>query len=259
MEDEQIVDDPSSTDDKPVTEEDLRDLKYPEDGVETPTGADEPTNQEEDSESTEEPEGEPADQITEEPTTFTKKFPHIQGATPEEYAKNLEAAYDNSTAEFHKLRTQEPKPEGKDEAPSSLADVYFKQKLDEEVNTAFADVQKNYPQIKDQVEYDKFIAKVNTLSKVTLESEKRLAPPSELYAAAAVLLGWHKGAEPSEDEKLGMAVKDGAATSKSTSAKAQLSKSKVTQEMISLERKLYPGITKTDAEIRKDLEEHVIN
>lgn len=258
MDGEQIVDEPSSTDDKPVTEEDLRDLKYPQDGVETPTGADEPTDGEKDSESTEETEGEQTDQISEDTATFTKKFPNIQGDTPEEYAKNLEAAYDNSTAEYHKLRSQEPaKPsEGENEAAPSLSDVYFKQKLDEEVNTAFAEVQKNYPQIKDQAEYDKFISKVNTLSKVTLESEKRLAPPSELYNAAAVLLGWHKSAEPSEGEKLGMAIKDGAATSKSTSAKTQISKSNVTQAMIDLDRKMYPG--KTDAEIRKELEEHVI-
>lgn len=249
MDDEQIVDD------KPVTEEDLRDLKYPEDGVEPPK-EDEPTDQEEDSESTEGTEGEQTDQISEDTATFTKKFPNIQGDTPEEYAKNLEAAYDNSTAEYHKLRSQEPKPDGENEATPSLSDVYFKQKLDEEVNTAFAEVQKNYPQIKDQAEYDKFISKVNTLSKVTLESEKRLAPPSELYNAAAVLLGWHKSAEPSEGEKLGMAIKDGAATSKSTSAKTQISKSNVTQAMIDLDRKMYPG--KTDAEIRKELEEHVI-
>lgn len=253
MDDEQIVDDATTTDieEAHVTEDDLRDLKYNQSDVETAEAEDESESEEQ--EEQEEVSVADSDQIA---PTFTKKFPNIQGDTPEEYSKNLEAAYENSTAEFHRLRQSKPETEEKtDESPKSLADIYFQQQLDKEIGEAFATVQKDYPQINDKAEYDKFTTKVNTLSKVILDTEGRLAPPSELYRDAAVSLGWHKESALSESEKLGLAVKSGAAVSKTTSATKAPVKSKVTEEMMILNRKMYPG--KSDAEIRKELEEYI--
>src|SRR5947199_49616 len=104
MEDEQIVD---KSQDKPVTDEDLRNSKYGKDGVEAK--ADEPSKPQEPAKPSDEAEAEEDDQITPEEvvlpeTTFTKKFPNIKGDTPEEYASNLEAAYENSSAEAIRLK-----------------------------------------------------------------------------------------------------------------------------------------------------------
>lgn len=266
----QVVD--NAADDSPVTEDDLRNLKYGEDGVETSQEADEPDEADEAEENAEDSteEGKTDDQAEETEETedntevsFVKEFPHIKGDTPEEYAKNLEIAYQNSTKEALRLKGLAETTQGKDEAEddtttdvSDVTQLYAKQKMDEEIMSAYTDFSTQYNQVNDPVEYDRFKRKVSVLSRTILEDEKRLAPPAELYRSAAVLLGWESQTAPSEEDKLKAAVKDSAATSKTTSsATKKKSVSKVTDAMVAANRKMYPN--KTDAEIREELEPYV--
>lgn len=126
--------------------------------------------------------------------------------------------------------------------------------MDEEISSAFADFSKNFPQVKDQSEYDKFTHEVSILSQTILNSQKRLASPKELYSKAAVILGWEPDVTTGKD-KLDAALKDKAAASKTTSAGKKASKSKVTDQMVSFNRMIYPN--KSDAEIREELEPYV--
>lgn len=263
-------------DDKAVTEDDLRALKYDNEEVETTPAVEDETSEPE--ETTEEPQetGDQDDQIVEEATeetedespetpAFVKEFEYIKGDTPEEYARNLEQAYKNSTAEALRLKglaeaqTSAPASETEEEAPdiSNPTALYMKQKMDEEIRTAFDSFSKDYPQVADPTDYNRFTQEVSTLSQTILNSQGRLASPGELYQKAAVILGWEKQSAVDSKDKLSMALKDNAATSKPTSAtaKAGPTKSKVTQEMIAVNRKMYPD--KTDEEIRKELESYV--
>src|ERR1035437_8920860 len=127
--------------------------------------------------------------------------------------------------------------------------------MDKDIQTAFATFSKDYPQVTDQGEYNKFTVEVATLSNTIMTSQKRLASPEELYSKAAVILGWNKGSSPDSKEKLDMALKDKGATSKTTSSTSTAPNSKVTDEMIRVNKLMYP--TKSEDEIRKELEPFV--
>jgi len=279
------TDDKSTTvadDDKPVTEADLHDLKYPKDEVETSEEADETSEGEETEEETKETEGEEDGQTDdqaekdeeseeeskettdEETSEFVKEFPNIKGDTPEEYAKNLEIAYGHSFEELKRIRGESKPPEtGKTETGTeSEIDVsdpialWAKQNLDKEINDAYTVFKKSYPQVEDETAYQRFTNEVSILSQTILSSQKRLAPPKELYEKAAVILGWQPEGKVDDKDKLNIALKDKASTSKTNSAtKPTSSKSKVTDQMIAFNRLMYPG--KTDAEIRQELEPYV--
>lgn len=262
--------DPAVDDSKPVTEDDLRALKYPDEGVETPQEEDEPTeeeeNEEEPEETSEEEEQIPAEETQEETPAFVKQFDNIKGDTPEEYAKNLEIAYQNSTSEAIRLNTElkatQPAPPTTPDAPKeeeetpvakSPTDLYVQQKLDEEIQTAFEAVRKDYPQVSEPTEYAKFTREVATFSRTILDGQGRLAPPAELYSKAAISLGWEKTGPPDDKEKLAMALKDGAASSKpaASSAKPKSAAPKISEAQMKLNRQMYPG--KTDQQIIDEL------
>lgn len=255
----------SDDDSKKVTEDDLRNLKYGQDGVEDSKETDESEEAEEteESEETSDEDGQTADEATEDETSdeFVKEFPYIKGDTPEEYARNLEKAYGNSFAELKRIReaakqnTDERVGDTKQEVDLSdpLA-LYAKQKMDEEINQEFANFSKQYPQVTDPAEYSKFTVEVATLSNTILNSQKRLASPKELYSKAAVILGWETD-QVSGKDKLNAALKDSASVSRSNSATKKPVKSKVTDQMIAVNRLMYPN--KTDAQIRQELEAYV--
>ena len=268
------AEDQVADDNKEVTEDDLRSLKYNDDGVETSQEEDEPAEDTEDGEESEDT-GEDSDVDSEEDEqsdssdkpSFVKEFQNIKGDTPEEYAKNLEEAYKNSTAEALRLKGIADAPptapeqvkqvteDDKDVLTSPL-ELYAQQQLDREIADAYTKFQINYPQVTDPVDYNKFTVEVATLSNTIYTSQKRLASPDELYEKAAIILGWEKESVPSSKDKLGIAVKTNTASPKTTSAVPKgSSKSKVTDVMIRVNRAMYPG--KSDADIRKELEPYV--
>lgn len=260
-------------DDKEVTEEDLRALKYGSEEVETSEEEDDSTDTDEstqDSDDAGEGDGQTGtdtedgeEEDTSDKPAFVKQFPNIKGDTPEEYAKNLEEAYNNSTAEFKRLRDagQVDKAEDKtDKKPevdiTNPLELYAKQQMDKEITSAYADFSKKYSQVTDPVEYNRFTQTVAVLSSTILNSEKRLASPAELYAKSAVILGWQSADTVDKNDKVAAAAKDGAGASKTSSGTKAVSKGKVTPAMIAANRKMYPG--KSDADIIKELEPYII-
>ena len=258
-------------DSKPVTEEDLRNDKLSLE-VETAQAADETIDEEttaKDTEETSEEDGQTDDQATDEADSteettpeFVKQVPSIAGDTEEEYLKNLETAYQASTTEALRLKgladaaqIEDTTWEGEEIDLSDPLRLYAKQKMDEDISRAFGEFSKEYPQIQDQGEYNKFTVEVATLSGTIMNSQKRLASPEELYSKAAVILGWTKDSATDSKDKLNIALKDKAATSKTTSATSNAPKSKVTPQMIEVNKLMYPN--KSEDQIRKELEPFV--
>lgn len=279
-----------------VTEETLRrdKEKFERDGVDTSTDEDETDEDDdlsdEDSNDTGDDDGKTDDGTQDDDSDddssddsddddsepFVKEFSNIKGDTLSEYTRNLEQAYQNSSTEATRLVNENKELKAKDTAIGDDADagdgktddknpkvpmdpnqLWLKQKMDEEIVNAYTDFAKDFNQVDDPAEYNKFTKTVAQLTKTIMDSEGRMPPFRELYSKSAVILGWKPvDTKPTGKEKAGMALKDRAATSKGQAGpKKPAPKSKVTQSMIELNRKMYPG--KTDQEIRKELEPHV--
>lgn len=252
--------------DDDTTEDNLRDLKYGDD-VETSQEEDEPeTNEGDEKAEVSEEDGQPADQTEQieqtegEEPEFVKQFPQYQGETPEEYAKNLEKALQNSTAEFQRLRGEQTSGKEPDQQEQPVVDtsdpvaLFMKQEMDDRITKAYGTFSKQYNQVNDPNEYNKFTNTVAQLSNTILQSEGRLASPEELYRKSAVILGWESQA-PSKDDKLKVALKESGSSSKTSSSTKKPNTSKVTDAMITANRKMYPN--KSDAEIREELEPYI--
>lgn len=263
-----------ANDDLDMSDETLQALKDKDAGVETEdeTLEDEPTDEaeEKEEESEDVDDEEESEDVAEDEEeaeadaapSFVKEFPQIKGDTPEEYAKNLEAAYKNSTAEALRLKglaeNKAPVIEQNEEEDVDTSDpttLYFKQKMEREIQEAFTSFQKDYPQVNDPTDYQKFVTEVDTLSRTILATQKRMADPSELYTKAAVILGWEKESTPTAKDKLDIALKDKGATTKTTSGTKSPTKSKVTDAQVKTHQLLFPD--KSDAEVRKELEAYV--
>lgn len=282
-------------DSKKVTEQDLRDLKYnpkdvdplkEEDEIEEDDADDDDLKDageddeqiDDEAQDDEEEDDADADSDDEDSDTFIKGFEKIKGDTLPEYTRNLEKAYELSSAEAKRLYDENQELKAKDTAigtddddddaskgddkktptaPTSTADLYVKQQMDKEIVDSYVEFSKDYTQVDDPVEYQKFTNTVRQLSKTILDGENRIPAPRELYSKAAVILGW-KAIEkkPTKAEKAGLALKNRAGISiKGAKGSKKSPKSKVSQAMIEVNRKMYPG--KTDAEIRDELEPHV--
>lgn len=274
----------------PVTEEDLRKDKYDRSAVDTPDkGEDESDDddksdddeadgaEDDDSSDAAGADGEDSEDDSDEDSdddedTFVKEFDNIKGDTLPEYTRNLEKAYHESGTEALRLKTENDQLKAKDTAvgdDGKVADkkspvetdptkLFMKQKMDEEIQTAYTEFSKDYTQVDDPAEYNKFVKTVKQLSTTILGSEGRMATPRELYSKAAVILDWKpEDKKPTGKEKVGIALKAraGQSTKGGSGNPPKKSKSKVTQSMVELNRKMYPG--KTDAEIRTELEPYV--
>ena len=259
-------------DDPKVTDEAIEDLKKAKDEVETSQEADETSKTEEDqeeSEETSEEEGktddsqdEETEEESEESSEFVKEFPNIKGDTLEEYARELEKTQRLSeqegkrlSNELKALQTKAPETESEeDTGPVDPRLLYVDKLVNDDVQTQFAEFKKQYPQLDDPLEYDKFEAEAASLNSYYVENKKQILTAKELYPKVANILGWEPNIVDSKD-KLNIALKDKAAVSKTTSSTKTPSKSKVTDQMVAVNRLMYPN--KTDAEIIKELEPHV--
>jgi hypothetical protein len=272
------ADDNAADDSKQVTADELRAAKYGEDGVDTSKEEDETDESDKAQEESEEAgkdDGQTDDQAedaeseetdktesAEDKAEFVKEFPYIRGDTPEEYAKNLEAAYKNSTAEALRLKGiaeagQTQADDGaEDTGPIDPRLLYLEQMLDKDVIGTYNKYSERYPQLSDPVQKDQFANEAAALSEYYLKTKRKLLLADELYSKTAAILGWEPADKVDGKDRLAVALKDNAATSKSTNGAAKKPvKSKVTDAMIAVNRLMYPG--KTDAEIRAELEPHV--
>lgn len=286
-------DKPDGADDtKEVSEADLRALKYPEAKVET--AGDEPEEDEDaegddnaddtkdagdddgktdDAADSEEDEDDSNDDSADDDSeAFVKQFPNIKGDNLEEYARALEQTIVSSNTEGKRLsdRVKELEaqagdktpPDGKsDKAPKGTVSddprlLYVDSIVNRDIQTAFTEFSKTYPQVRDEAEYAKFNEKVKQWSKFILSEEKRAAPAEELFSKAAVELGWQpdeKGV--TSKDRLKVAIKDRASFTKTSSTTKKVPKSKVTPQMLAVDRLMYPE--KSEEQSRKELEPHI--
>lgn len=279
-----------------VTEEDLRKDKYGDEEVDDQgtdqddtsdhddddedsedTGDDDGKTDDDDSED-DDSDDDSSDDSDDDDSEFVKEFPNIKGSTLVEYTRNLEATISKSNTEGKRLADEnaalkdrisklEAGDKGSDGSDSKGSDAgaednpspevgYIREKMKQEIDKAFGEFRKNYDQVDDPAEYQKFVDEVKILGETIFRSQKRYASPGELYSKAAVSLGWEPSNKVDGNDRLKVALKDKAAVSKTTSSTSKKSKkSKVTDKMIAVNRKMYPG--KTDEEIRKELEPYV--
>lgn len=241
-------------DEAEVSTDTVEDLRKAKEESETNPETNQPTSSEEDAQSEESPvEGEAQAEPDANLTTETQEEHDLDW-----YKK----AYAESTKEALRLKglaeavPEAPKvdtPVETDGIVLTPEQLYIRQKQDEETNEAFTKIQTDYPQVKDKPDYDKFVNMARTVIKNIVDAEKRLPAPKEVYAKTVVLLGW---TADDNKEKLGAALKDGASSPRVSSGASQSpTTSKVTDQMIVANRKMYPG--KTDSEIREELEPYV--
>jgi hypothetical protein len=164
-------------------------------------------------------------------------------------------AYDQSTKEALRLKAElDKKPEPTPEAPTeSLTpeQLYIRQKQSEEISEAFTEVKGKYTQLDDAETYKAFVAKANILGRLTYETEQRVPTPKELYYQTVAVLGL----TPDNTEAIGAAVKDSASSPRTSGVATAPPKSKVSEDMIALNQKMYPN--KSREEIIKELEPHI--
>ncbi len=246
-------------DSKPVTEDDLRE-DFAKAEVESAKAEDETAEAEPKSESeeTSEEDGQTDDQADGEAQaepTFVKQVPSIAGDTEEDYRKNLEVAYQQSTAEALRLKgladaaADDTPPENTEPVDPRL--LYLDRLLNKDIQTTFAEFKKSYPQVDDPAEYARFENEAASLSRY-YQTQNQVLTADELYPKVAAILGWQSG---ESKDKLNMALKDKAAVSKTTSATTTKPKSKISEDIMAWNRQAYPN--KTDEEIRKELEPYL--
>ncbi len=269
---------PVVDDNKEVTDEDWKAVKYGKDEVETSdeteedetsesedTGEESEEAEDEESQNEEESIDEDSEEESEEAPEFVKQFVNIKGDTAEEYAKNLEEAYKNSTAEALRLKSlATPKVEDDDSTEDSTPPVqdprllYVDRIVEQDIKTSYEAFRKDYPQVDDPAEYEKFTNEVRDLSTYFIQTQGRAATAGELYPKAAAILGWDKQTTVDSKDKLDMALKDRSSSSKTTSSTKPKSKqSKVSDKEVQMYKLMNPESDLTDAKIREELEVYV--
>lgn len=245
---------PVADDDKKI-EEDLKKLKDSE--VESPKKVDEPEPEEEEDDQDEEESEDDADEPADEDSLvkLKKEFPSIKGDTLEEFSANLATAYQNSTTEALRLKGLAEKNKGDSEdGPVDPRLLYVERIVNDDIAKAYQEFRKDFPQVDDADNYEKFVAEVADLSSYYLDKKQTVLTAKELYPRAAASLGWARSGVDSDD-KLKTALKDAAASGKSTSTSKKVSKSKVTDAEVQIAKRTW-ATDKTDADIRTELEQY---
>jgi hypothetical protein len=215
------------------------------------------------------------DQIQEEEEStesFEKKFRQIKGDTPDEYAKGLEKAYENSTSEFMKLREQFNEAQdlitrakeivdGKKDVNTEEFDVLkavsehpaikrIEEQQQQQLAKDFAEFRESVADIDlDNVEnFKKFEVAVANAGNTIRATENREPENKEMFEKAALLLGW----SANKADMVSDAVKSTASSAKTNSGKKPAPKSgSVSDKEVVVARQFFPNLT--DTEIREEL------
>lgn len=247
--------------------------------VETTTEPETPSEPEE--QPAAEEESEPPKEAEEEPEaqSFTKQFPNLKGATPEEYIPELETAYRESSNEALRLKkelddirpaieeakriiaNQPTPPAGTPPANPSVLETntdpnvqYAKQLRDRDMVTAFDEFTKDYPQARETSEFDKFSAASSGVAAGFAASHNGMQPSfPELFNGIAAVLGWQPITATSKKDA---AIKDAGVSSQVTSSTvAPARRPKVTDAQVDAYLKMFTQKSRADA--IKDLSEVV--
>jgi hypothetical protein len=268
------------TEDEELEPEELE----PETSVETQTEEPETPGTEAGESEVETPEAE------EEPAKpFTKLFPNLKGDTPEEYAKEVETAYTNSTNEALRLKkiiddnaaiveqanqviaragiqpTPPADPANPETAQVPVAPVaptapaaptnpdleWVKQEREAKMIEEFGKFKKDYPQAVDKDNFQTFLNTSKGVDEALTARLGRRPSYQELYKGIADILGWQP---MSVEAKKNNAIKGAGASSRpSTTTPPLPKKSKVTSAQVDMHLKLFPFKSREQAV--KDLAE----
>lgn len=168
-------------------------------------------------------------------------------------------AYAESTKESLRLKGElDKKVEPLPVAPVATDEVltpeqlYIRTQLIKESDQAFAQIVQKYPDANSPENRDRFKQTSEEVSKVIVASEKRFPEALELYEKTAVILGL----QPDNSEALSAAVRDSGTATRTPSGTAAIPpQSKVTEAMIAMNLKMFPG--KSRQEIIEELEPHI--
>lgn len=213
---------------------------------------------------------------TETTETLTKPFPWLKGETPDEWAKELAAAYENSTNEALRLKKQlddgsitveEAKKiiaTGKQESTATTqgapaldldshpAIQYMKSLEQREMVSAFDAFAKEYPQAREPDDFARFEKAASGASQAFTSVNGRAPTYPELFDATASLLKW----QPAKDgARRDAAIKESASSQSSTSSTNPIKKTKLTEAQIAVAKRLFPN--QSDEEIVKGLAQYV--
>lgn len=180
-----------------------------------------------------------------EPDAFDKRFTQFKGDTLDEYTKNLEEAYANSTAEYAKLtknqaeQRQQEVPEGQPATDPAL--LYARQQMETQQSQEYDAFAKEHPEIESDPEVgEKMTKRLATLARTVLAEDGKVLGMAEGLSMAWASLGLGNN----QQENTRMAAKDAAATTRTASVKKNSAKPQFSQAELEAAKKM--GLTEKD-------------
>lgn len=227
---------------------------------------------------TEEPSSEEATETTEEETPeeteeakFEKRFPRFKGETPEEYIKNLEDGYDNSSTEAVRLArenkelresnltaiaNEEETTETTPTPPPNPTLAWAEQQREKEWKQDWADFAKLHPVIEeDQTLFADFDKKTGEMFNFIQQTEQRFPTLGEAMQKA---WNYMNPDEISKEEEIAIKAKENGAGTKTKGVSKDQPKPAFSQKQLDTARKFDPTLRdKSDAEVEKELSKYV--
>jgi len=199
--------------------------------------------------------------------TFTKQFPNFKSETLEGYVKELEQAYTNSTTEAIRLKREAearaaapvaapPQPEVTPQpAPPAETNpdlLYAKAMREREMNSAFEEFAKSYPNVRESADFDRFAAASDGVWQAYARSHNNQAPTfKQLYKGIADILDWEPVGKVSKKDN---AIRNSGVSSSTVSATAPVPKQpNVSDKEVDIFLKM--GLSKSPEEARKSIAE----
>lgn len=213
--------------------------------VETEESEDESTDEQATEESPAEETSDDSEESDDSQTdAFDKRFTQFKGDTLDEYTKNLEEAYANSTAEYAKLnksQAEQRQQETTDAPATDPALLYARQQMEQQQSQEFDAFAKDHPEIESDPEIaEKMTKRLATLARTVLAEDGKV-----LGMAEGLSMAWSSlNLGNNQQENTRMAAKDAAATSKTASAKKTVPKTQFTTQQLEFAKKA--GLTEKD-------------
>lgn len=223
--------------------------------------------------------------------TFTKRFNQFQGESPEEYAKQLEDAYDNSSKEALNIKRQlddtkrendrllsvvasnpevarqlvQPQAPAAPQVPQGMQGIqgqqttdpallFYREKFNEESQSQYNEFVDNHPELRsDSALASDMNRRIYAYGQAVRTSENRQPSMKEAIEAAWVISG--RPLNATKEEVIQMAQKSIAGQGRRSSGRpvAPNAASNYTEEQLEMARRVYPGLS--DEELEKKLTE----
>lgn len=213
----------------------------PEEKITPDTPTDEPATEEEseeDSEESADDEEEPKEE------TFQKRFPRFKGETLEEYVKNLEEGYANSSTEAVRLARELKEKAAVEEQPALPADPiidWAKAERDRQWKAEWKEFSAKHPEVEqDDTLFAEFDKRTADMFGFIQNTEGRVPTLGEAMQKAWLYM--NPDGDVSREEKLALTAKSAGAGSKSKGGIKEKPKSKYTDSQIEMAIKFDPSL-----------------